>query len=69
MGHTYRPKALTRIRTCSFVGFGTGRVSRRRTSGPPASCTTAAFIVAMLDDCVEKLLSELLYELITNMYL
>jgi hypothetical protein len=60
------------MRTWSLFGVGMGRVSSLRTSGPPASWTTAAFIVAILDVLVENWywnwLGELLYELVTNMY-
>lgn len=43
-----------RMSTCSLFGVGMARVSSLRTSGPPASWTTAAFIVAILNGDVEK---------------
>jgi hypothetical protein len=42
----FKPKALMRMRTCPAFGFGIGHCCTLRTSGPPISCMTAAFIVA-----------------------
>ena len=41
------PNALTRIKTSPLFGVGIGRLSILRTSGPPASWITAAFIVVI----------------------
>jgi hypothetical protein len=43
-----RPNAFTRINTSSIFGVGTGMLSIFKTSGPPASWITAAFIVCIV---------------------
>ena len=40
-----RPKAFMLIRTCPDLGFGMGRFSSLRASGPPDAWSTAARIV------------------------
>jgi len=44
--------ACTRIRTSPGPGSGTGRPTISRTSGPPCSANTAAFISGMTHTCV-----------------
>src|ERR1700687_1057606 len=44
----FSPNALTRISTSPLCGAGIGRLSILRSSGPPASWITAAFMVVII---------------------
>src|SRR6266404_1926227 len=54
----FTPAAITRTRIWSSFGSGRGLSSYFKTSGPPYSCTTIAFMVG-LADCAHKTLGRI----------